>query len=164
MKFEIATADAIAIDDAELFDLLNEVYVGGGYTKPEEAHTIFEPQAVRGRGVLIAARAEETSALVGMVILVPADSHACRRAKHNEAELHLLGVKREYRRFGLGRMLVNAAIEKAHQSGYTKLILWTQISMDAAQRLYESIGFIHVDNFERNGRHFKIYEMTLGAQ
>lgn len=36
--------------------------------------------------------------------------------------------------------------------------------MDAAQKLYESAGFSHVDDIERNGRTFKVYERDLCAQ
>lgn len=33
--------------------------------------------------------------------------------------------------------------------------------MNAAQKLYESIGFIHIDGITRNGRDFKVYEKSL---
>ena len=77
--------------------------------------------------------------------------------------MHLLGVKPEYRQHGLGRMLVESAIGRAKHSGYSKIILWTQISMKSAQKLYEATGFIHVDDIKRNGRDFKVYEMVLNA-
>ena len=163
LQFEIATPDCLKIDDSEILDLLTQVYVGGGFTTSEEAVSLFEPSAVRARGVLIGARETQQSKLAGFIILVPPDSPARRLAKNNEAELHLLGVKPEYRQHGLGRMLVNAAIESAGRLGCTKLILWTQLSMNSAQRLYESTGFVHISNVERNGREFKVYERTLCA-
>ena len=161
MEFKIAQADSLEITDQELSALLTEVYVAAGFTTPEEAIALFEPSAVRSRGVLIGAREKLSSALAGVIIVVPPDSPARRLAKDNQAEIHLLGVIHEYRRYGLGRMLVEAAIAQANQAGYSKLILWTQSSMHAAQRLYESTGFIHVDDMERNGRHFKVYEKPL---
>ena len=163
MKFEIDTADFLKIDDIELSELLTQVYVAGGYTEPDEAVSLFEASAVRKRGMLIGARETHQLQLAGIVIVVPPDSPARRLAQNNEAEIHLLGVKPEYRRHGLGRLLVESAIARAKHSGYTKIILWTQNSMDSAQKLYEVMGFIHVDDITRNGRDFKVYEMALGA-
>ena len=163
MEFEIATADSLRITDAELAELLTQVYVTDGFTMQEEAVSLFESSAIRDRGVLIGAREKRHSKLAGIIIVVPPHSSARRLAKNNEAEIHLLGVKPEYRRHGLGRMLVEAAIAQAIQSGYSKLILWIQLSMNAAQRLYESIGFVHIDDIKRNGRDFKVYEKPLCA-
>ena len=161
MEFVITTADLLNIADQELSDLLTQVYVAGGFTTHEEADSLFEPSAVRKRGVLIGAREKQHSILAGIVIVVPPDSPARRLAEDNEAEIHLLGVKPEYQRNGLGRMLVEAAIDRAKQRSYSKIILWSQYSMKAAQKLYESTGFIHIDNMTRNGRSFKVYEKPL---
>jgi len=161
MEFEIAPADSLEITDQELSELLTEVYVAAGFTTPDEAISLFEPTAVRNRGLLVGARENLSSTLAGVIIVVPPDSPARRLAKDKQGEIHLLGVIHEYRRHGLGRMLVEAAIARANQAGYSKLILWTQDSMYAAQQLYESTGFIHVDDMERNGRHFKVYEKPL---
>ena len=161
MEFKIAPADSLEITDQELSELLTEVYVAAGFTAPDEANALFEPSAVRSRGVLIGAREKLSSTLAGMIIVVPPDSPARRLAKDNQGEIHLLGVIPEYRQHGLGRMLVEAAIARAYQAGYSKLILWTQSSMHPALQLYESAGFIHVDDMERNGRHFKVYEKPL---
>lgn len=163
MKFEIATADALKISDSELSSLLMQVYVAGGFTAQEEAASLFEASSVRNRGVLIGAREKHHSELAGIIIVVPPESSARRLAKNNEAEIHLLGVRPEYCRRGLWRMLVETAIARSIQSGYSKLILWTQLSMQAAQRLYESSGFIHLDDITRNGRDFKVYEKPLCA-
>ncbi len=163
VQFQIATADILGISDYEISELLEQVYVEGGFTTPGEAVSLLEPSAVRGRGDLIGAREIGRSNLAGMVIVVPPESPARRLAGSNEAELHLLGVKSEYRRHGLGRMLVEAAIERANCLGYAKLVLWTQLAMDAAQKLYESTGFRHIGDIERNGRDFKVYERILDA-
>lgn len=163
MEFEIGTADLLKIDDIELAELLMQVYVGGGFTEPDEAASLFEPSAVKKRGMLIVARENLQLKIAGIVILVPPDSPARRLAQNNEAEMHLLGVKPEYRQHGLGRMLIEFVIGRAKHSGYSKIILWTQISMKSAQKLYKATGFIHVDDFKKNGRDFKVYEMELNA-
>jgi ribosomal protein S18 acetylase RimI-like enzyme len=163
VEFEIATADSLEITDLELSELLTQVYVNGGFTRPDEAVSKFEPSAVRKRGVVIGARERQYSKLAGIIIVVPPPSPARRLAVNNEAEIHLLGVLPEFRRHGLGRKLMKAALERATQNHYTKLILWTQFSMTAAQKLYESFGFVHIKDFTRNGRHFKVYEKNLCA-
>jgi len=161
LTFRIAQAEVLDTTDLEIEYVLTQVYVVGGFTTAEEAASLFEPTAVRKRGIMIAARDDQHSNLAGFVIVVPPDSPARRLAGDNEGEVHLLGVLPEYRGQGLGRMLVDAAIEKAHALGYSKLILWTQLSMSSAQRLYASAGFHHVGNIERNGRQFKLYERVI---
>ena len=163
MEFEIDTANTLNIDDIELYNLLTQVYVEEEFTACDEALAVFEPSAVRKRGTVIGAREKKTLGLAGMIIVVPPDSPARHLAQNDEAEIHLLGVKPEYRRHGLGRMLLESAIDTATHSGYSKIILLTQFAMKSAQRLYEAIGFIHVDVLKRNGREFKVYEMALCA-
>ena len=75
--------------------------------------------------------------------------------------IHLLAVRPEYRQRGIGRMLVKSAIDTAKSLGCSKILLWTQTTMKYAQKLYEAEGFVHVNDIDRNGREFKIYEMNL---
>ena len=161
MEYGIETAEMFNVEDVELSELLSQVYVAGGFTDPNEAVTLFDPLAVRKRGLIIAAREKRQSKLAGIVVLVPPESPARRVGQDNEAELHLLAVKTEYRRLGLGRMLVESAIDRAKRSGYSKIILWTQGSMKSARKLYETKEFIHVEDFVRNGRDFRVYKLLL---
>lgn len=161
MQFHIDTADALKINDQELLELLTRVYVDEGFVEPEIATTLFEPTAVRERGIIIGARDIQTSILAGMIIIVPPESEACRMAKANEVEFHLLGVSNSFRKLGLGHMLVKSAMDYARKCNYKKIILWTQTSMYAAQKLYESMEFIRGDKFNRNGRDFILYEKLL---
>lgn len=108
MEFEIDSADILKIDDVELSELLTQVYVDEGYASSDEAAYLFEPAAVRKRGMLIGAREKLDRKLAGMVIVVPPDSPARHLAQNNEAEIHLLGVAPEYRRHDLGRILVES--------------------------------------------------------
>ena len=161
MEFAIDTADRLNITDHELSELLTQVYVSGGFVKPAEATALFDPSAVRNRGLLIGARDEPTSNLAGVVILVPPESPARRVAQGNEVEMHLLGVKEEYRRRGLGRLLVEAAVSRAKNCNYPKMVLVTQLSMESAHKLYETTGFAHVNDIQRNGRDFRVYALAL---
>lgn len=165
MDFAISTADALGVSDLELSELLLRVYVEGGFVEAEMAVALFEPAAVRRRGKIITARETRSSSLSGMVIVVDANSPAHRFAQGTETEMHLLGIKPEFRGHGLGRALVAAAIDDAIRSGSSKMLLWTQATMHAAQRLYESSGFSRVPSrdFSRAGRDFKMYEKQLGV-
>lgn len=156
-EFTISTADRLSVTDTEISELLTQVYVAGGFTTAEEAASLFAPSAVRSRGILLGARENRSGDFAGMVIAVPPDSPARRLTDISGAELHLLGVKAAYRRHGLGRLLVEAAIGLASRMECRKVSLWTQISMVSAQRLYESVGFVHIHDQVRNGRVFKVY-------
>lgn len=165
MDFNIDTADSLQISDQEISTLLLQVYVEGGFVTPELATTLFQASAVRNRGKLIAARDKQAFILAGLVIIVYPDSPAHRLAQGDETEMHLLGVKTEYRGSGLGRLLVNAAIDDVRKSGYSKMLLATQPTMHAAHRLYESTGFVRAPDrdFHRSDREFWAYEIVLSA-
>ena len=163
MDFDLDTADAFGVSDLELSELLLRVYVEGGFVEAEMAVALFEPAAVRRRGKIVVAREKQGSTLAGMVIIVDSHSPAHRFAQGTETEMHLLGVKPEFRKQGLGRALVTAAIDDATRSGSSKMLLWTQATMHVAQRLYESSGFVRVPSrdFSRASRDFKMYEKEL---
>lgn len=59
----------------------------------------------------------------------------------NACEMKRLYVKPPYRRFGLGRAMVQALLDEAHRSGYTSVLLDTLDDMEAARNLYASFGF-----------------------
>lgn len=159
--FKISTSDELRIMDDELPRLLTEVFVGGGFTSPVVATSLFDPTEVRKRGIIIGAREDHDLTLAGIIIVVPPHSAALKVAQDNEAELHLLAVLPQYRTQGLGGLLVTAAIEKSTELGCTKLILWTQVSMKSAQRLYEAQGFVYTKDMVKEGREFKVYERIL---
>jgi len=163
MIFSIDSADALEINDAELTELLIEVYVGGGYSDLNTASRLFEATAVRQRGQIIVARENEQSQLAGVVINVSFESPARRFANANEIEMHLLSVKPKYRGNGLGKKLIEASIIEANINGYSKMILWTQKTMKTAHRLYKLTGFVHLPekDFTRNNREFLFYEQML---
>jgi ribosomal protein S18 acetylase RimI-like enzyme len=159
-KFRIGSADSLKVADSEIGDLLRKSYVEAGFTSPERGEVIFAPTAVRGRGHLICARPQGNESLAGMVIVVTPDSPARRIANADEVELHLLAVDCEYRGLGLGRDLVETALDMANGLGYRKMILWTQPAMTVAQKLYESAGFGRTESRDPtiNGLKFMAYE------
>lgn len=158
MKFIIDSCENLEITDEEISELLSLVYVQAGFTTAESAKKIFDPIAVRNRGVIFASREASKNEFSGMVIVVPPASSAIVRAMGNECEIHLLGVKPQFRGHGLGYNLAVKAIDFVEQNNWSKIVLWTQKPMKKAQKLYESLGFIRSGEMTKSGIEFLVYE------
>lgn len=82
----------------------------------------------------------------------------------NACEMKRLYVRREFRRFGLGRTLAQSLIDFAVEVGYSTMLLDTLDEMEAARELYESLGFEEVPPYYYNpiaGAHY--LKCELGA-
>jgi DNA-binding MarR family transcriptional regulator/N-acetylglutamate synthase-like GNAT family acetyltransferase len=77
--------------------------------------------------------AEKDGEVVGCVFLV--------KKSKTIAKLRLLLIEPTARGLGLGKRLVAECVRFARQSGYKKIVLWTQSDLGAAHRIYESAGF-----------------------
>jgi ribosomal protein S18 acetylase RimI-like enzyme len=60
----------------------------------------------------------------------------------DEAHLRMLGVSPDLRGLGIGRRLVAACIDVARERGKRRLTLDTSPLMEAAQRMYSTMGFV----------------------
>ena len=152
------------VPDADLQRLLTAAYVEAGFTAPDRASRIFAPAAVRARGEILCAWLTEPAGLAGMVIVALPASPARRFAGEDEAEMHLLATASACRRMGVGRALVDAAMDHARDAGLRRMLLWTQTSMRAAQRLYASAGFVREPerDFAEGDRRFLFFAADLG--
>ncbi|MGL6108876.1 MAG: GNAT family N-acetyltransferase [Rubrivivax sp.] len=130
-------ANSLAVDlcfqnfDAELADLPGE------YAAP--AGTL-----------LLAFADQELAGCVAMRGLSDVD-HA------NACEMKRLFVRRAFRRFGLGRLLAQALMERAASAGYSVMLLDTLDEMESARELYASLGFEEVAPYYYNpipGAHY----------
>ena len=75
----------------------------------------------------------------------------------NACEMKRLYVRPGFRRFGLGRQLVEAVLDAARIAGYHSLLLDTLNDMEAARALYEDLGFKDIPPYYHNpiaGAHY----------
>jgi ribosomal protein S18 acetylase RimI-like enzyme len=110
----------------------------------EVANLPGEYNLVLGQGCLLLATIDGKPA--GMV--------ACRAWKHHLqdaiCEMKRLYVRPDYRGTGLGEALARAVIDEARRLGYTRMRLDSLPFMDKAIRLYESLGFQHIEPYRAN--------------
>jgi ribosomal protein S18 acetylase RimI-like enzyme len=163
MTIRIETILERDVSDADLQRLFMRAYVEGGFTAPERAAEIFSPAAVRARGEVLCAWPAGWTSPAGVVVLVLPPSPARRLAGDDEAEMHLLATDPECRRMGVGRALVDAAMDRAREAGLRRMLLWTQPSMRAARRLYASAGFAREPerDFQVDGRRYLVLAADL---
>ena len=104
--------------------------------------------------------------IVGSVTLVRPPSRFVQLASTDEAEVRFLAVLRDARRVGVARSLMNAAIGSARDGGAVAVVLSTQPSMIAAQRLYESMGFRRTPEKDRtdSGLRFLAYRFDCHGE
>ena len=79
--------------------------------------------------------------LAGCIMLCQADDPSV-------GQLRLFAVEKDYRRYGIGSALIAAFMQKAKDSGYQKIILWTASPLTDAIRHYEKLGFKATESVE----------------
>lgn len=85
----------------------------------------------------------------------------------NACEMKRLFVRRAFRGFGLGRLLVEQIVSRAGIAGYTTMLLDTLNDMEAARALYEDVGFVEVAPYYHNplpGAHYLKADLANGSR
>ncbi|WP_067794282.1 GNAT family N-acetyltransferase [Actinomadura formosensis] len=130
-------------DECELVgELTVEVYVHGGLVSPESPYvkTLRDAGDRAAKAELLVA--EVRGEVAGAVAYCPPGSPYAELAGPDEAEIRMLAVREKARGMGAGRAMVRACAERARAAGLSGLRLSTQRNMDAAQRMYERMGFV----------------------
>ena len=78
--------------------------------------------------------AESGGEPVGMVVIRP---------QFDQADILTLAVRQPFRRAGLARRMLDAALQKAQEMGAARLFLEVEEGNEAAVKLYENAGFSH---------------------
>ena len=101
------------------------------------------------------------SVLVACVDGEPAGCCAFRALTNTDhldaCEMNRLFVRRAFRGFGLGRLLVEQVMSDARLAGYTTMLLDTLSDMQTARALYQESGFVEVAPYYHNpipGAHY----------
>jgi putative acetyltransferase len=109
------------------------------------------------RGALLLALVDGEVAGCGALRALPDSDYP------NACEMKRLYVRPAFRRFGLGRVLAQALMDRGVQAGYSNLLLDTLDDMEAARELYASLGFEDIPPYYFNpipGAHY--LKATLG--
>ena len=109
------------------------------------------------QGALLLALVDGEVAGCGALRALPDSDYA------NASEMKRLYVRPAYRKFGLGRLLAQALLDRGRQAGYSAMLLDTLDDMEAARGLYASLGFEEIPPYYFNpipGAHY--LKATLG--
>ena len=129
-------------DIAPLFDLYRQFY--GKSPNEESARRFLFARLSKGESVVFYARDEDKA--VAFLQLYPAFSSV---NLSRQWILNDLFVLPEARKRGYGRALVERAHQLAYETQANGLVLETAVTNDAAQRLYESLGWKRDEEFYR---------------
>jgi GNAT superfamily N-acetyltransferase len=86
--------------------------------------------------------AVDGGAVVGSVTIVSAASEHFEHGRHGDGGFRMLAVVPEAQGRGVGRVLLDAALEHAHTAQWRRLVITTMEWMPAARAMYEAAGFV----------------------
>jgi putative acetyltransferase len=119
---------------AEAWRTLNEAWIGKHFTiEPKDREVLDDPVGkiiTKGGHIFMA---EQDGEAIGCVGLIAMDDGGFEVAK--------MTVGEAARGTGLGRVLMQACIDKARQAGAPRLYLETNDSLGPALGLYKAVGF-----------------------
>lgn len=101
--------------------------------------------------------AEAEGKPIGAIALIIPDSD-----KPWEGQLRWFIVEKEYRKYGIGRALMDKLLEFAEKCEYKHIFLWTASNLGRALSFYNHQGFYETDRFlETEWCDEPIYEIKL---
>jgi GNAT superfamily N-acetyltransferase len=157
LRRETAVREAVGSEDVETVRCLMRAYAAYLAANPSGAANIcienFERELAGLPGQY---QAPDGVLLLASVDGAPAGCCAVRivrpeRVPQRGCEMKRLWVGQDFRGFGLGKKLAEAAIQWATAAGYEAMYLDTvPAAMPEANRMYESLGFQRVDRYNNN--------------
>lgn len=132
MQTDFIIRDYRETDKDALMEISLPWLEGNGLLEPADIEQLSHPERVLEAGGRIFL-AEADGRPVGMMMLEPFGSGV--------AEPFKFGVLESYRNRGMGRALMEAAIDAARAMGVHTLVLTSHHSLKAALHIYESYGF-----------------------
>jgi ribosomal protein S18 acetylase RimI-like enzyme len=104
--------------------------------------------------------AVSSNKIIGWCDIVGSNRHAC---------VHLgtlgIGIEKEYRGSGIGRQLINKALELAENRGLTRIELAVREDNNRAIHLYKTLGFkvegMHIKSLLIDGKYYNQVSMAL---
>jgi ribosomal protein S18 acetylase RimI-like enzyme len=131
----------------EEWELVGELIVAAYRTLPDiwtDEHVAYE-RVLRDVGARtvhsIVLVAEVDGSVVGTVTYVPGPGPDAEGDDPDAAEIRMLAVADAARGRGIGRLLVEACIDRARADGRRRLALHTRTVMEHARRIYDRLGF-----------------------
>jgi len=123
--------------DALAFRRLNEEWIRRHFVlEPKDIQTLADPEGTildSGGKIFFAVRHGEAVGCCALLAMRP-----------GEFEVVKMAVTESCQRIGAGRRLLEKTIAEARACGATRLYLETNIKLQPAIRLYESLGFRHL--------------------
>ena len=150
MAYEIVVAGMHHLDElVPLFDAYRVYYQQE--SDPQGAARFLQRRLQKEESRIFAAISPDLKAMLGFVQLYPIFSSVSMQRLWL---LNDLFVKAEYRRKGVGKALLEASRQFAVQTGAKGLMLETGVDNEAAQKLYEQLGY------ERSVDYY-VYNLTV---
>ncbi|RBL93641.1 GNAT family N-acetyltransferase [Chitinophaga flava] len=163
LVYQMATlADAVAIRDLSLLsygefaDVLEPAHWNTMHKNQSDMENLTS--LMKGSATFVCWSGDQ---LVGVVFLVPSGM-ATSIYPADWAHIRRLGVDPAFRRMGIGRRLMEIAIEQARNSGEKILGLHTSTMMPSARRMYDQLGFSLIRELPQIlGQQYWLYKMAL---
>jgi len=111
-------------------------------TEPSDYVEYLRDTAARAEAGVVLVAVDEAGAVLGTVTYVPGPGTPLSEIeRENESGFRALAVAPATHGQGVGRALVEAVIQRARAEGRVGVAMYTRPAMQAAQHLYESLGF-----------------------
>src|SRR2546429_9205807 len=110
-------------DHGAIRTLTLDVYVGEGFSDPDQAAGLGDVAAHAAAGEVLVAEAPGMG-IAGSAWLVAGGAPPARLAREGEAEIRLLATSPEARGRGVGAALVGACVDRARARGLRRMGRW----------------------------------------